>query len=90
MANDFDQFPIDDPIIKDGTNKMSPIWRTFMGTFFQSLIGYLTQNGVIVPNLTQAQINAISTPQIGQMVYNTTTQAPQIYQNGAWKTFTTS
>ena len=90
MANDFDQFPLDDQLVKSGTTKMSDIWRDFISTFYMNLIGYLTQNGMLVPQLTTTQRNAIQSPQNGQMIYNTATQAPQIYQNGAWKTFTTT
>lgn len=90
MANDFDQFPLDDPLVKEDGRYMSAVWRSFIATFFENLIGYLTQNGIIVPNLTTTQRNAISSPQEGQMIYNTSLNAPQIFQNGAWKTFTTS
>ena len=36
-----------------------------------------------LPNLSQAQINAL-TPQLGDMVYNTDTGFPQIYYSGGW------
>lgn len=90
MANDFDQFPLYDPLIKSGTLNMSDIWTDFMSTFYMNLIGYIGQNGIFVPQLTSSQRDAIKTPQAGQMIYNTSTNAPQIYQNGAWKTFTTT
>jgi hypothetical protein len=48
-----------------------------------------TSSAFRLPNLTQGQINALS-PQNGDMVYNTTTNLPQIYQTGAWKNFTIS
>lgn len=90
MAQDFDQFPLYDPLIKSGTVNMSDIWTDFMSTFYMNLISYLGQNGVFVPKLTSSQRDGIKTPQAGQMIYNTSTNAPQIYQNGAWKTFTTT
>lgn len=90
MATDFDQFPLYDPLVKTGTNRMSDIWVDFMSTFYMNLISYLTQGGILLPLLTTAQRNALMNPQNGQMIYNTTVQAPQIFQNGAWKTFTTS
>lgn len=90
MAIDFDQFPLHDPLVKQGTNKMSDVWVDFMSTFYMNLISYLTQGGVLLPQLTTAQRNSLQGPQNGQMIYNTTTQAPQIFQNGAWKTFMTS
>ena len=42
-----------------------------------------------LPNLTQTQINAL-TAQNGDMVYNTTDDMPQVYQNGSWISFTLS
>ena len=48
-----------------------------------------TTSAFRLPNLTQTQINALS-PQNGDMVYNTTTDLPQIYQGGSWKNFTIS
>jgi hypothetical protein len=42
-----------------------------------------------LPNLNQTQINAL-TPQNGDLVYNTTTNLPQVYQNGSWNNFTIS
>jgi hypothetical protein len=46
-----------------------------------------TTSAFRLPNLTQTQINALS-PQNGDMVYNTTTDLPQVYQSGAWRDFT--
>lgn len=88
MANDFDQFPVNDKITNN--SEMSQIWRDSIATFYMNLIGYLSQYGIFLPSLTTAQRNTIQSPQNGQMIYNTTTNAPQIYQNGAWKTFTTT
>jgi hypothetical protein len=62
----------------------------FIATFYMNLIGYLTQGGILVPQLTTAQRNALQSPINGQMIYNTTTNAPQIFQGGIWKTFTTT
>lgn len=49
-------------------------------------------NGFYAPRLTTAQIAAISasTLQNGAIVYNTTTNMFQVYQNGAWTNLTTS
>lgn len=90
MANDFDQFPLYDDLIKKGTSEMSDIWVNSMSTFYQNLIGYLTQNGIILPNLTTAQRDAISSPGNGQTIYNTTVDAPQFWQSSSssWRTVT--
>lgn len=90
MAQDFDQFPFYDPILKQGTNRMSDVWIGSLSTFFQTLIGYLTQYGIFIPNLTTAQRNEIQTPGNGQWIYNTTVDAPQFYQtsSSSWRTVT--
>jgi hypothetical protein len=42
-----------------------------------------------LPNLTQTQIDGLS-PSLGDMVYNTTSDLPQVYQTTGWKNFTIS
>lgn len=90
MAIDFDQFPLYDSLVKKDSDKMSDVWVDFMSTFYMNLISYLTQGGILLPQLTSVQRDQLLSPQNGQMIYNTTTQAPQIFQNGVWKTITTS
>lgn len=89
MAQNFDVFPLYDYITKD-KKQISDVWRDFMSTFYNNLIGYLSQNGIFLPVLTTSQRGQIQSPVNGQMIYNSTVQAPQIFQNGAWKTFTTT
>lgn len=90
MANDFDDMPLYDQLTREKADYMSDIWTNYMGTFFQTLISYLSSHGIFIPVLTTAQRGLIQSPQNGQMIYNSSTNAPQIFQNGAWKTFTTS
>lgn len=94
MANDFDQFPLYDALVKVGSLRMSDVWVSFMSTFYMNLIGYLSQNGIFLPQLTTAQRNAIQTPQNGQMIYNTSTNEIQVWQvktgTGAWRVVTTT
>lgn len=94
MATDFDEFQLYDPLLRMEGGKllplMSDVWVGSMSRFYQTLISYLSQFGVFIPNLTTEQRDTIQTPQNGQMIYNTTLQKPQIYEDGAWKTFTTT
>lgn len=90
MASNFDEFPTYDPLIREDTNKMSPVWTDFMATFYMNLIGYLTAQGIFIPKLTTTQRDALQSPVAGQMIYNTTTDEPQVYQTGSWKVFTTT
>jgi hypothetical protein len=88
MANNFDEFPLFDDLLKPGTGKMSDIWVGIMSNFFQNLIGYLTQFGIMLPLLTTAQRDQIQSPSNGQTIYNTTVDAPQFYQTSStsWRT----
>jgi hypothetical protein len=89
MSADFDGPPIYDSLIKGEINYLNDIWASWIATFVQTLSEYLTKYGIFIPRLTTAQRNEIQSPQEGQMIYNTTILAPQIWQNGAWRTFTT-
>lgn len=87
MAIDFDQFPLGDPLVKKGTVYMSDVWVDFMSTFYMNLISYLTQGGVLLPQLTTAQRNSLQSPQNGQMIYNTTLGTAQYFKAGTWTSF---
>lgn len=75
MSRDLDQFPTYDPIIRDNIY-LSAVWADFMATFVQTLQGYLSQNGLFVPVLTQEQQNAIQNPVEGQIIYVFNTSMP--------------
>ena len=77
MARDLDNFPTYDPATKT-EGYLSGIWADFMATFIESLQGYLSQNGMFVPVLTQAQQNAIQNPVEGQMIYVFNTSLPNL------------
>lgn len=88
MAVDFDQFPLYDPIIKEDSRNISDIWSGSFSTFYETLIGYLSQNGLFVPAVTTTQRDAIRNPVNGQMIFNTTMQQFQGREGGVWRTFT--
>ncbi len=89
MANDFDEFPLYDHVIKKNQLILSDVWIESLATFYQTLIGYLTQAGIFMPVLTTAQRDDLLSPQNGQMIYNSTIDEFQGYKAGAWVTFTT-
>lgn len=45
-----------------------------------------TTKGVLIPRLTQTQINAISSPATGLQVYNTTLNCISVYNGTSWTT----
>lgn len=83
MARDFDNFPTYDPLVKDQVY-LSNIWSDFMATFIESLREYLSQNGIFVPRITTAERNALQNVINGQLIYNTSLEKFQGYENGAW------
>lgn len=86
MAQDLDEFPLDDPLVKKN-GFISDSWRAVMSAFYMNLIGYLSQNGVFLPQLTTAQRDQILSPQNGQMIYNTTLDTAQYVKAGVWTSF---
>lgn len=84
MARDFDEFPVYDPLIKKDKLIMSDLWMSCMASFYQSLIGYLSQNGIFIPKLTTVQRTAIQAPVNGQMIYNTDLNEVEVFVNGVW------
>lgn len=92
MAVDFDNFPVYDPLTLND-DYMSDVWISAMATFIQTLQEYLTQYGVFTPKLTTDQRNEIQSPQLGQLIYNTTTNELQVWQIKAgtplWRAITT-
>lgn len=83
MARDLDNFPTYDPIIKDEVY-LSNVWSDFMATFIESLREYLSQNGIFVPRLSANEIASLQNVINGQLIYNTSTNKFQGYENGIW------
>jgi hypothetical protein len=90
-----------DPVTKNSQDYLNDVWVAWISNFGETLVSYLGQYGVFVPNLTTAQRNDIQSPIEGQMIYNTDliagpprTGALQVWQVkadvGAWRTITTT
>ncbi len=84
MANNLDQLNYYDPLIKGKEDKLSDVWIANISALIQTLQGYLTQFGMLVPQVTTDQRNSIQSPVNGQLIYNTTLNKFQGFENGAW------
>lgn len=85
---DFNSPPVNDKII-DVNSKLSPPWEDWFTFNWQNLVTFLSSSGVFLPQLTTVQRNAITPLTNGQMIYNTTLDAPQMVVAGVWKTIVT-
>lgn len=87
---DFDTPPLYDGIINTHNLYFSDIWIGYWSSFIQTLVSYLTQNGIMIPNLTQAEINLLQVSSLtnGQLLYNLDVDAPQFWQesSSSWRT----
>jgi hypothetical protein len=74
--------------IVSATGNITTVGTLFANTVIaNNVVTTGTSSAFRLPNLNQSQINALSANN-GDMVYNTTTDLPQIYQSGVWKNFT--
>lgn len=87
MSNDFDEFPLYDAMTDANTGKLTNVWVGSIATFYQTLITYLTQGGIFLPQLTTGQRDSLLSPQNGQMIYNTTLNTAQYFKAGTWTSF---
>lgn len=87
---DFDVPPLYDLLLNQKMAfQMSDIWIAYWSSFYQILISYLSQNGIFLPQLTTDERNALQNLVNGQMIYNTTADAPQFWQasSSTWRTY---
>lgn len=77
MARDLDNFPVYDPIIQKQLY-LSGVWGDFLATFIDSLQGYLTSFGIIIPNVTLEERDSIQVPVEGQMLYVSDANTPTL------------
>jgi hypothetical protein len=93
MANSIDQLNYYDDLVRKTSLKMSDEWVSQLSSFIDVLNGYLTPYGILAPQLTTDQRNDIQSPELGQLIYNTTTNELQVYQIkatvAAWRAITT-
>jgi len=83
MPNSIDQLNYYDPLINARPDKMSEVWIANLSSFIDTLNGYLTPFGILLPQLTQAQVDSIQSPVNGQLIYNLTVDAPQFWQTSS-------
>ena len=79
-----DQFCYYDPLLKGKPDKMADVWIAAFSAFIDTMNGYITPFGFLTPQMTTAQRDSIQSPVNGQIIYNTSTNKFQGYENGAW------
>jgi len=57
------------------------------GSFNTDGSGNVTVNSIKLSSFTSTEMNAITNPQVGTMIYNTTWDAPAVYSSTGWKSF---
>lgn len=87
MANNIDQLNYYDPLVQQKENRMSEVWIANFSAFIQTLQGYLTQYGMLIPQVTTSERNSIQSPVNGQMIYNTDTATAEYFKAGVWTAF---
>ena len=89
MAISFNEPPLDEPMV-DKQGKLTPQWRAYQSSFYNTIIAYLTQYGDPLPQITTLQMNSIVDPPYGLTAFNTTLGKAVIYLSSGWQTITTS
>ena len=76
--------------LSEGTDVRDALKRYVeeMDTRFRDLLNWI--ESLTVPEYTTVQRDAIDDPQNGQMIYNSTTNRIEIYQNNDWAYMTVS
>lgn len=88
MANQIDQFPYYDPLVRNDLSfKMTDVWIGQMSAFIETLNGYLSSFGMFMPQLTTEERDSIQSPVNGQLIYNTTLDSAQYFKAGTWMSF---
>ena len=87
MANQIDQLPYYDPLVRDTELKMGDVWIAALSAFIDTLNGYLSDFGMFTPRLTTAQRDSIQSPIDGQLIYNTDLGTAQYRKAGVWTSF---
>ncbi len=87
MANNLDQLPVYDPITKGNSGSLSDVWIGAFSFLIQNLTDYLTQGGILPPQLTTAERDDLQNVKNGQMIYNTTLGSAQYFKAGTWTSF---
>lgn len=94
MSTSFDLLPIYDPILKNRPDILSDIWAGSLSTLMDTLISFLGETGVFIPNLSTEDRDKISSPQLGQLIYNTDDDTLEVWQIkagiAAWRAIDTT
>ena len=87
---DVSSIPSSQVPIVDQNQITTPVWFRFFGTLYRLCgngINYpQLSNYVVLPNVTTAQKLAITSPELGRMVFDTTLDRACVYTSAGWRT----
>ena len=86
----FDPPRVYDPILNVDSLTFTDVWISYWTDFIETLISYLSEFGIFLPQLTGDERDSINEPLNGQLIYNLTVDAPQFWQSSSnsWRTIT--
>jgi hypothetical protein len=76
--------------IVDENGMLTPEWRNILQSLFDVLQLRFSDEGLVMPSQTTANIAKLLNSSNGAMVYDSTSNLAKININGSWKTITTS
>ena len=71
--------------VVDDKGFLTPEWQNILQDLFASLQYRLSDEGLVMPSLTRAQIDQLTDSPEGTQIYDTTNHYPVIFMDGKWQ-----
>jgi len=80
---------IDVPFVEKDTGRLTPVWKFLLEQLFLQLQKNVSDEGFVIPSLSETDIGGLVQAVDGTIVYNKTTNTLQVRQSGIFRTITT-